>query len=230
MTGISVLLPHRNAGALVAAQVPEICAALEPLTSAFELIIMDDSSRAECRTRLADCVRHDPRIRVLGFTPARGLSAALSAGLAEATGDIIVTLPAGDGAVGAIIQLLLDALVRVDLVVGRPHRQGVRKLFHRLGRIPRWVLLGLEVRDPECLVWAARREAVAGVELPCGMYRYLATLVAARGFRVGEITVPTPGRSVALSDGWPNPGDLLAAWWLKRRWRQYEHVELIQSR
>ncbi len=86
------------------------------------------------------------------------------------------------------------------------------------------------MRDPECLVWAARREAVAGVELPCGMYRYLATLVAARGFRVGEITVPTPGRSVALSDGWPNPGDLLAAWWLKRRWRQYEHVELIQSR
>jgi glycosyltransferase involved in cell wall biosynthesis len=191
---------------------------------------MDDASRAESRQRLADCARHDRRIRVLNFTPACGLSAALSAGLALASGDIIVTLPAGDGSVGAIIQLLLEELVRVDLVVGRPHRQGVHKLFHRLARIPRWLLLGLEVRDPECLVWAARREAVAGVELPCGMYRYLATLVAARGYRVGEITVPTPGRSVMLSDGWPNPGDLLAAWWFKRRWRQYEHVELIQSR
>lgn len=230
MAGISVLVPQRNAGALVAAQIPAICAALEPVTSTYELIVMDDASQAECRSRLADCARHDPRVRVLSFTPACGLSAALSAGLAEAKGDIIVTLPAGDSAVGALLQLLLDALARVDLVVGRPHRHGVRKLFHRLGRIPRWLLLGLEVRDPECLVWAARREAVAGVELPCGMYRYLATLVAARGFRVGEITVPTPGRSVTLSDGWPNPGDLLAAWWFKRRWRQYEHVELIQSR
>lgn len=229
MIGISVLVPQRNAGALVAAQVPAICAALEPFTSDFELIVLDDASRAESRARLVECARHDQRIRLLHFTPACGLSAALSAGLAQARGDRIVTLPAGEGAVGAIIQLLLDELVRVDLVVGRPHRQGLRKLFHRLGRIPRWLLLGLEVRDPECLVWAARREAVAGVELPRGMYRYLATLVAARGFRVGEITVPMPGRSVALSDGWPNPGDLLAAWWFKRRWRQYEHVELIQS-
>ena len=121
---------------------------------------------------------------------------------------------------------LLDELVRADLVVGRPVRHGVRKTLHRLTRIPRWCLLGLEVRDPECLVWAARREAISGLQLPRGMYRYLATLVAARGYRVGEVTVPTQGRSIALSDGLANPFDLLAAWWFKRRWRQYERIEV----
>ena len=64
--------------------------------------------------------------------------------------------------------------------------------------------------------------ALDGVHLPRGMYRYLATLVTARGFRVAEITIPTSGRSVQLSDGLANPGDLMAAWWLKQRWKPYE--------
>jgi hypothetical protein len=168
-------------------------------------------------------------VRLLRLTPACGLSAALTAGVALATGDCVVTLPAGELCSPGLLASLLDELVRADLVVGRPARQGIAKTLHRLARIPRWLVLGLEVRDPECLVWAARREAIAGLQLPRGMYRYLATLVAARGYRVAEVTVPTPGRSVTLSDGFPNPGDLLAAWWFKCRWRQYERVEVCDA-
>jgi dolichol-phosphate mannosyltransferase len=229
MARISVLIPQRNAGEVVAAQVAEICAALDYAAADYELIVIDDASRPDTLRPLEASVTGSQPMRLLRLSPACGLSAALSAGLATASGDVVVALPAGDHGSPSLIRALLDELVRADLVVGRPHIQGFRKALHRIARIPRWFLLGLEVRDPECLVWAARREAIVNVQLPRGMYRYLATMVSARGFRVGEITVPTSGRSVALSDGLPNPGDLLAAWWFKRRWRQYEHAEVIET-
>jgi glycosyltransferase involved in cell wall biosynthesis len=225
MARISVLIPQRNAGEVVAAQVAEICAALDDAASDYELIVIDDASRPDTLRPLEVSMTGSQPMRLLRLSPACGLSA----GLATASGDVVVALPAGDHGSPSLIRALLDELVRADLVVGRPHIQGFHKALHRIARIPRWLLLGLEVRDPECLVWAARREAIVNVQLPRGMYRYLATLVSARGFRVGEITVPTSGRSVALSDGLPNPGDLLAAWWFKRRWRQYEHAEVNET-
>jgi glycosyltransferase involved in cell wall biosynthesis len=224
MAEVTALIAQRNAGHIVARQVPKVRRVLEGLTSSYEMIVIDDASDPSSLRPLEALLEAEPGLRLLKFAPACGLSAALTAGLAAAEGTYVVTVPAGDDCTPELIESLLEELVRSDLVVGRPVRRGLAKVFHRIARIPRWLLLGLEVRDPECLVWAARREALVGLQLPCGMYRYLATLVAARGFRVGEITIPTTGRSVRLSDGVPNPGDLLAAWWFKRRWRQYERV------
>jgi glycosyltransferase involved in cell wall biosynthesis len=229
MAQISILILQRDASAAVAAQLPEVCSTLEDISSDYEVIVVDDASCPESLAVLEEVVRQHQRLRLVKLNPACGLSAALTVGLTTATGNCVVTLPAGELSSSRLIHLLLDGLVRADLVVGRPMRQGVRKALHRLARIPRWFLLGLEVRDPECLVWAARREAISSLQLPRGMYRYLATLVAVRGFRVGEVTIPTPGRSVALSDGLANPLDLLAAWWFKRRWRQHQRIELYES-
>ncbi len=226
MARISVLIPQRDAGSTFAAQLADVCRTLEEISLDHEVIVIDDASRPNSLEVLEALISSSQRVRLLKLSPACGLSAALTVGLAAATGDYVVTLPAGDHGSSKLIHSLLDALVRSDLVVGRPIRLGIRKTLHRLKRIPRWFLLGLEVRDPECLVWAARREAIAGLQLPRGMYRYLATLVAARGYRVGEVTVPTRGRSVALSDGVPNPLDLFAAWWFKRRWKQHERIEV----
>ena len=215
MALITALIPQRNAGSIVARQLPLVRRALEQLTPNYELIVVDDASEGDSIESLSALLDSEPRLRLIRCIPACGLSAALSTGLSAARGDYVVTLPAGDPHAATLIESLLDELVRADLVVGRPRRTGMRKALHRIARIPRWLALGLEVRDPECLVWAARREAVAGLELPRGMYRYLATLVAARGYRVGEISIPSDGRGIGLSDGPSNPGDLLAAWWFR---------------
>ena len=83
----------------------------------------------------------------------------------------------------------------------------------------RWLLLGIEVRHPDCLFWAARREAVAEIHLARGMRRYLPWMVARRGFRVGDIYVRENAGGVRLHDPPANPFDLLTAWWTCRRWR-----------
>ena len=210
------------------AQIPAVCRALHQLTSDYELLIVDDASSAEQLGPLTELLATVPQMQILRLDRPCGLSAALTAGINAAQGNCLVNLPAGNQSATSLIEPLLDGLVRTDLVVGRPRRVGWRKTLHRLIRIPRWFILGLEVRDPECQVWAARREALDGLHLPRGMYRYLATIVSARGFRVAEITVPTSGRSVQLSDGLANPGDLMAAWWLEKRWKPYE-VARVQS-
>jgi glycosyltransferase involved in cell wall biosynthesis len=202
---------------------------LQRLTNDYEVIVVDDASVPDNLSLLADSIASVAQVQLLRLDRTCGLSAALTVGIQAARGQYLVNLPAGKLASSDLIDPLLEGLVRADLVVGRPRRIGWRKAIHRLARIPRWFVLGLEVRDPECQVWAARREALDGLQLPRGMYRYLATLVAARGYRVGELTVPTSGRSVQLSDGLANPGDLLAAWWLKRRWQPFEVTRILPT-
>ena len=137
MTQISILIPQRDAADAVAAQVLEVCDKLGHGASDFEVIVVDDASPPHSLSVLEDLGRSLPSLRLLRLSPACGLSAALTVGIAAAEGDHIVTLPAGDLHSPTLINPLLDELVRSDLVVGRPVRQGMRKALHRLKRIPR---------------------------------------------------------------------------------------------
>jgi hypothetical protein len=100
------------------------------------------------------------------------------------------------------------------------------KFKERIIRIPRWLLLGLEGHDPDCLFWVARREVFQNVSLSAGMARYLPALVTRHGFRVCEVYVEHQDPVHGLQDVRPNPGDLLAAWWSCRRWRDRRAYEL----
>jgi glycosyltransferase involved in cell wall biosynthesis len=226
MIHTSVLIPQRDAGAAIAAQMPRLRLTLDRLGRPYEIIVIDDGSAPLTRHILEDLLKQQPSVRVLHLDRPAGISAALTAGIAAARGEVLVTIEAGQRYRSEQIAELLSQLVRADLVFGRERRSGLSKVWHRLGRLPRWLLLGLEVRNPECLFWAARKESLAGLELPRGMYRYLPTLVAMRGYRVGEIPIQPLFPSRSAVEGFPNPGDLLAAWWLRRRWQNFTVNEL----
>ncbi len=70
---------------------------------------------------------------------------------------------------------------------------------------------------------------VAGINLTAGMGRYLPSLAVRRGFRVCETYVEDRGGRRMLADVRPNAGDLLAAWWLCRRWRENNAYELFAN-
>ena len=73
---------------------------------------------------------------------------------------------------------------------------------------------------------ATRKEAVAGLELARGTYRYLPTLVGLRGYRTGEVPVQPRRDRRPSSDEWPHPIDLLSVWWLCRRRRSFATREI----
>ena len=227
----SVVVPQCDAGDQVRRQLPELCRTLNALGKAHEIVCVDAGSATSTLRLLQALMMEHAALRVLSIAEPCGLSAALNAGIAAARGDIIIAVECGDRYPASQIADLLHHLSRADLVVGQRRFHRIGKAWQRVTRLPRMLTVGLESKDPECLFWAARREAVEGLPMSRGMYRYLATLVARRGYRVTETYIEHRAGSSGLRDGRPNPGDLLTAWWLGRRlqWPQYDELMLDES-
>jgi len=159
-----------------------------------------------------------------------GVSVALSAAVRAARGEVLIATEPGVAYPPSQILHLIDGLQRADFMAGRRRQGGIAKAWHRISRLPRWLLLGLSGHDPDCLFWAARREVFADFQLTPGMARYLPALVMRRGFRACEVYVEHHGDRRPLNDVPANPGDLLAAWWHCRRWRNCSPYELTAGR
>ena len=222
----SVLIPESNAGDELRQQVISVRDTLDELGKPYEIICIDNGSANPTLRLLENLLEQEPALRVLALSPNSGLSAALAAGINASRGNIIVVIEAGNQYPADQIAELLHHLSRADLVFGQRRVSRVHKIWQRITRVPRAMLLGLEVKDPNCLFWAARREAVERLPLTGGMYRYLSTFVARRGYRVTETYIEHRlGRQTDVAET-PTPGDLFAAWWLSRRMRWPEVVEL----
>lgn len=226
MIDTTVLIPARNASDAVAKQLPMLSSTLEQLGRRFEIVVVDDCSSPAEAGRLQTLLSEQRFLRILRLDGHYGIGAAISAGLNAARGREILTVPAGAKYSKAEIARVLRGLARADLVHARPRVHGLAKTWRRIRRIPRWLFLGLEIREPGCHFWSARSEALAGIQLARGMYRYLPTLVAMRGFRVAEVPARQLRLPHQLPDAWPNLGDLLCVWWLSRRWQNYAVQEL----
>ncbi|MDZ4817881.1 MAG: hypothetical protein SGJ20_02800 [Planctomycetota bacterium] len=158
------------------------------------------------------------------FAHCDSLESAVLRGIEMAQGDLLILLdPRGLYAPEEALQLI-PRLARADVVVGRRRRTGLAKLFERAARIPRWLLLGLDSPDPGCLLWVARREVFEGVSFRPRHVRYLASLVARRGFRVGSAYVQSRDALASSSRknhaAWPSPISLLRAAWTAWRWQE----------
>jgi hypothetical protein len=156
---------------------------------------------------------------------------AVIAGLRAARGEIVVVIEPGDRYPLTQLSALVRALSRADFVCGRRRRQGWPKLTERLGRLPRWLLLGLDSRDPDCLFWAARREVFNGLQLLPRFVRFLPSLVARQGYRVDSIYVEERSSAAAArateslqtaTSVRAAPANLLTAWWTCRKLRAIE--------
>jgi len=230
MIHYSIVIPQRDRGDEVRRQLPPLIGMLNRLRLPYEVLCVDDASATPTQQLLEKILTEQPAMRLLVLDAPAGASTALAVGVAAARGDIVIALEAGQRYAVEQIPHLVARLSRLDLVYARRRLGGWQKFWHRVGRIPRAMLLGLDVRHPECLFWAARREAVAGIHLSPGMRRYLPWLVARRGFRVGDMYIDEAPVGQPVHDGRRNPLDLLTAWWLCRRWRSDAFHEVHASR
>jgi dolichol-phosphate mannosyltransferase len=219
MVQFSVLMPQPGPREAVVRQMTMIVAELRPLGGGCEVLAIDDRSDPAATSWLSDLAAECSWLRTIELDRPRGMSAALAAGIRASRGEVVLATEAGEQYLPEQIAWLLKRLARADLVMGRRQRRRWGKTYLALAQFPRRVLLGLDARDPDCLFWAARREALAGLELAPGMHRFLASLVSMRGFRVSEVCVdhhPQAGRG---SEGLPSAINLFTAWRMRRRWQ-----------
>jgi dolichol-phosphate mannosyltransferase len=230
MIRYSVIIPQRNRADEVRRQLPPLTAALDGFGASYEIIIVDDGSAHAALRLMEKLLSQFHSLRLLRLDQQAGVSVALTAGIRAARGDILVAVESGDAYPPKQITKLVEGLQRADFLAGRRRQIGLAKLWHRFARIPRWLFLGLDGHDPDCLFWAARREVFTDINLSAGAARYLPALVARRGFRACEIYVDHRGNRRPLQDVRPSPGDLLSAWWYCRRWRSAAACELAPGR
>jgi len=91
---ISVVVPAYNESEVIRTLYDRVAAAASTWGDAWELIIIDDGSSDSTFHLCKEIASKDPRLKILGFARNFGHQAAVTAGLAYASGDIVAVLDA----------------------------------------------------------------------------------------------------------------------------------------
>jgi glycosyltransferase involved in cell wall biosynthesis len=187
---VSVIIPVFNEELNVVEMYERIAAVL---TGPSEFIFVDDGSTDATYARLREVARGDKRVKLVRFRRNFGQTAALSAGIDHASGDIIVPI---DGDLQNdpkdIPRLLAKLEEGHDVVSGwRIRRQDTfsRRLPSVLAnRLISWIS-GVRLHDYGCSLKAYRRSVLREVRLYGEMHRFVPIYASWQGARVTELPV-----------------------------------------
>ena len=182
----------------------KIAAALDALGKTAEVIFVDDGSTDNSLEILKDIAASDDRVRVISLRRNYGQTAAMSAGIDAAKGDILIPMDADLQNDPADIKRLLDKLDEgYDVVSGwRKNRQDKlisRKIPSQIAnRIISWIG-GVPLHDYGCSLKAYRRDVIQDVRLYGEMHRFIPIYASWAGARVTEIPVDHHARTMGKS-------------------------------
>ncbi len=190
---ISVVVPVHNEERSVALLLDELDSALQPLGTPWEVIFVDDGSTDGSYAALTRLHASHENVAVVRLRRNFGKAAALAAGFAQTSGDVIVTIDGDLQDDPAEIPHLLAKLEEgFDLVSGwktKRHDPFRRRAMSRLfNAVARWVS-GVHLHDLNCGLKAYRAEVVRGLRLYGELHRFIPVLAHHRGFRIAEVRV-----------------------------------------
>ena len=168
-----------------------------------EFIFVDDGSSDETFPRLREIAQADKRVRVIRFRRNFGQTAALSAGIDHARGEIIVPM---DGDLqndpNDIPRMLAKLDEGYDVVSGwRKNRQDSfqRRLPSIIAnRLISWIS-GVRLHDYGCSLKAYRKDVIEDVRLYGEMHRFVPIYASWQGARVTEMVVEHHARTRGTS-------------------------------
>src|ERR1035437_4186839 len=182
----------------------KIQAALDALGKTAEVIYVDDGSSDSSLEILREIAAADDRVRVISLRRNYGQTAAMSAGIDAAKGDILIPMDADLQNDPADIARLLKKLDEgYDVVSGwRKNRQDKlisRKIPSKIAnRIISWIG-GVPLHDYGCSLKAYRRDVIQDVRLYGEMHRFIPIYASWAGARVAEIPVDHHARTMGKS-------------------------------
>lgn len=169
-----------------------------------EFVFVDDGSTDDSLARLDRLAGQDERVRVIAFRRNFGQTAALSAGIDHARGEIIVPIDGDLQNDPTDIPRLLEKLDEgFDVVSG--WRVDRKDPFHR--RLPSVIanriisiISGVHLHDYGCSLKAYRRSVLEDVRLYGEMHRFVPIYAKWQGGRVAEMAVKHHARTRGKSN------------------------------
>jgi dolichol-phosphate mannosyltransferase len=162
-----------------------------------EVLLIDDGSTDGSWKVIQELAAQEGRVHGVRFRRNFGKAAALSAGFHAARGDVIVTLDADLQDDPAEIPRFLAALEGSDeqaLDVVSGWKRVRRDPWHKVwpSRVFNWMVsrvTGVRLHDHNCGMKCYRADVFREIRLYGELHRFIPVLAAARGFKVGEITI-----------------------------------------
>jgi glycosyltransferase involved in cell wall biosynthesis len=201
---LSLFLPVLNEEDNLRPMHKKIQEALESLGKTAEVIYVDDGSTDKSLQILKEIAAEDSRVRVISLRRNYGQTAAMSAGIDAAHGEILIPMDADLQNDPKDIARLLEKLDEgFDVVSGwRKNRQD--KLISR--KLPSWIansviskIGGVPLHDYGCSLKAYRRDVLKDVKLYGEMHRFIPIYASWAGARVTEIPVDHHARTMGKS-------------------------------
>ena len=195
MHNLSLIIPVYNEAENLPILYDCIHQTLKTIQGIWEVIFIDDGSTDHSLEVLKSLVETDPEhVRVVSFRRNFGQTAAITAGIDHAQGEIIVLLDADLQNDPADIPMLLAKLDEgYDLVSGWRKDRKDDRLTRTIpsniaNRLISWVT-GVNLHDYGCTLKAYRREALVGFRLYGEMHRFIPVFAHSVGARITELPV-----------------------------------------
>lgn len=229
---ISIVIPAHNEADNIGTLISEI-RQLE-LKSAYEIIIIDDASSDGTYANTLKLKVDIPELRIIQHESTYGQSAAVSTGVAHASGEVIVTMD-GDGqnnpadVPGLVTALLNSKNPNLRMVAGfRKKRNDPpwRIISSKIANSVRSFLLRDQTPDTGCGLKVFYRSAFIKLPFFDHMHRFLPALIQMQGGDVISIEVSHRARIHGTSKYgtfnrlWVGIVDILGVSWLRLRAKQ----------
>ena len=193
-TQISIVIPVFNESENLRPLQEELASVLDGMGIGHEIIYVDDGSKDDSLQVLEALAAENPRVKVIAFRRNFGQTAAMTAGIDHAQGQVIFTIDADLQNNPQDIPKLLEQINQgYDVVSGWRRKRRDPWLTRRL---PSWLankliswITGVRLHDYGCTLKAYRREVLENIRLYGEMHRFIPSHTAWVGARVTEIEV-----------------------------------------
>lgn len=204
LPSLSIVIPLYDEEENVLPLVREIGGVLDGIGRSAEIVVVDDGSRDASFARLVEVQAEEPRLRIVRLRRNYGQTAAMAAGIAEARGDLLVTMDGDRQNDPRDIPELLAALDDdVDVVHGwRVDRQDGwwnRRLPSMIANRLISTVTGTHLHDYGCTMRLMRTSIAKELPLYGELHRFIPAMAAELGGRVVELPVRHRARSAGRS-------------------------------
>ena len=204
MSKLSIILPIYNE----ALGIPELFIELQTALQScdYEIIAINDGSKDNSYDVLCSLAEKETKLKVINFRKNFGQTAAINAGIQNASGDIIILMDSDLENLPSDIPMLIDKLNEgYDVVSGwRQARWQGQFLTRKLPSLMANALIskvsGVKLHDYGCTLKAYRKDVITEVRLYGQMHRFIPVYCKWQGGKVTEIPVKYQSRKYGKSN------------------------------
>ena len=201
---ISIIVPLFNEEECLELLYERIIESVSSLGLSYEILFVDDGSTDDTFNLASKIADKDKKTKVIKFRKNYGQTAAMTAGIEHASGDILITMDGDLQNDPDDIPKFIDKIEEgYDIVCGWRHKRQDKLISRKIPSIvANWIIgkiTGVSIRDNGCSLKAYRANVIKSIPLYSDMHRFIPAMTTLAGTKISEIKVSHHPRLFGIS-------------------------------